>query len=219
VTLTDADLDARHAPLILEIMPFNLPKFPFDLDWHNPPEHWAIDSQNGLTITAGPQTDLFTDPANAKATDNAPAALFTPPDAQFILIAKVKVGFTSTYDAGTLQLRQRNDLWAKLCFEYSPQGKPMIVSVVTRGVSDDCNSTVIDGDEVYLRLLCTGQTIAFHYSLDGQFWNLVRYFTLDILSNPQVGFSAQSPTGQQCTVTFSGITYRAGTLSDIRSGE
>jgi regulation of enolase protein 1 (concanavalin A-like superfamily) len=200
-------------------MAFNLPQLPVELNWHNSPLYWAAEAANNLTITAGAQTDLFCDPANVNVTDTAPTALFTPPDAQFILSARVNVGFASTYDAGTLQLRQRSDLWAKLCFEYSPQGKPMIVSVVTRGSSDDCNSTVIEGNEVYLRLLCTGQIIAFHYSLDGQFWNLVRYFTLDILSNPQIGFSAQSPTGQQCTVTFSEINYRAATIGDIRSGE
>ena len=58
---------------------------------------------------------------------------------------------TATYDAGVLTLRRRDDLWAKLCFERSPQGEPMVVSVVTRGVSDDCNSFVVDGRSVWLR--------------------------------------------------------------------
>src|SRR5207342_974724 len=109
------------------------------------------------------------------------------------------------------------DLWAKLCFEYSPQHQPMIVSVVTRGVSDDCNSVVIGGREVYLRIAHTPRTTAFHYSLDGRYWQLVRYFTLGELHNLQVGFSSQSPTGQKCTAVFSKIHYRAGALKDNRN--
>jgi regulation of enolase protein 1 (concanavalin A-like superfamily) len=95
----------------------------------------------------------------------------------------------------------------------------MIVSVVTRGVSDDCNSVEIDGSEVYLRVARTPQTWAFHNSLDGRFWHFVRYFTLGKVDSPRVGFSAQSPTGAQCAAIFSEISYRAGSLRDLRNGE
>lgn len=197
---------------------FKLSPLPVELTWQNEPLDWKIE-QNVLSMTAGAMTDWFTDPANEDAKGNAPSALFTPPDADFSLSAKVKVDFASTYDAGVLRIHERDDLWAKLCFEYSPQGEPMVVSVVTRGVSDDCNSTVIDDTSVYLRLTRSGQTFAFHYSRDGQFWNLVRYFSLGALSNLQIGLSAQSPTGEKCAVTFSSIGYRQGKIDDIRSGE
>jgi hypothetical protein len=95
----------------------------------------------------------------------------------------------------------------------------MIVSVVTRGTSDDCNSVPIAGQTVYLRMARNAQTFAFHYSLDGRYWHMVRYFTLGSLGALQVGFSSQSPTGQQCRAVFSEINYRAGTLTDNRSGE
>jgi hypothetical protein len=36
-------------------------------------------------------------------------------------------------------------LWAKLCFELSPQHQPMIVSVVTWGTSGDCNAAPSTG--------------------------------------------------------------------------
>jgi hypothetical protein len=95
----------------------------------------------------------------------------------------------------------------------------MIVSVVTRGVSDDCNSAAIAGQEVYLRVACTAQTLAFHYSSDGRFWHFVRYFTLGDMTDLRLGFSSQSPTGDGCTSVFSEISYRAGALKDNRSGE
>ena len=198
---------------------FILPALPAELRWHIPPVDWRFDPATGLSITAGPKTDLFNDPAGTVVIDNAPCALMTPPDLNFVLSAKVSVGFASTYDAGALQIRVSEDRWAKLCFEYSPQGQPMVVSVVNRGVSDDCNSVVIDGHEVYLRVARTPRTLAFHYSTDGRFWHFVRYFSLGLTDVLQAGFSAQSPTGPGCRAVFSEIAYRPGTLSDNRSGE
>src|SRR5437764_9627418 len=92
--------------------------------------------------------------------------------------------------------------WAKLCFEYSPQGEPMVVSVVTRGVSDDCNSVVVKGDAVWLRIARIGKAYAFHASMDGSSWSFVRHFALGSDEDPEVGLEAQSPVGEGCTVRF-----------------
>ncbi len=197
---------------------FTLPSIPAQLDWSLPPLDWSASGET-LTIVAGPLSDLFTDPATGARYTNVPALLFTPPDANFLLSARVAVDFAADFDAGTLQVRVGEDLWAKLCFEYSPQGEPMVVSVVTRGASDDCNHVVIDGREVYLRIAVTPRTVAFHYSLDGARWHFVRYFTLGEVDRPRVGFSSQSPRGQRCVAVFSEIRYREGELSDNRSGE
>lgn len=198
---------------------FSLPILPTELRWQIPPLEWSLSPDKTLSIQAGPKTDLFNDPAGTIVIDNAPCALMTPPDPSFILSAKVSVAFGATYDAGALHIRVSDALWAKLCFEYSPQGQPMVVSVVNRGVSDDCNSVVIDGSEVYLRMARTPRTIAFHYSTDGRAWVFVRYFSLGMTDVVRVGFSAQSPTGAQCRAVFSEIAYRAGALANNRSGE
>ena len=199
--------------------PFTLPGIRADLHWQNPPADWSVEREGCLTILAGADTNWFIDPGGARIEDSAPCALFVPPDANFLLHAKVAVGFASTFDAGVLQVRERDDWWAKLCFEFSPQHQPMIVSVVTRGVSDDCNSEPIAGNEVYLRVAKTPRVLAFHFSRDGRRWNLVRYFTLGALENLRVGFSSQSPRGLGCKTVFSGVTYRPGSLRDFRSGE
>jgi regulation of enolase protein 1 (concanavalin A-like superfamily) len=198
---------------------FTLPAIPGELHWRNQPLAWKAGPGNDLTITAGAGTDWFVDPGGTYAKDDIPSALFTPPDANFLLSARLTVEFASAFDAGALQVRFRDDLWAKLCFEYSPQQQPMIVSVVTREMSDDCNSVVMDGQEVFLRIAQTPHTTAFHYSTDGRRWHFVRYFTLGKTSNLQAGFASQSPTGQRCTVVFSDIRYSAGSLGDRRSGE
>jgi uncharacterized protein len=198
---------------------FRLPTIPGEFQWHEPPEEWNFEPTRGLFILAGAQTDWFCDPAGNYVKDNAPSALVTLKDDNFLLSAKVSVVFTSAFDAGVFQIRVADGMWAKLCFEYSPQNRPMIVSVVTRGASDDCNSAEIDRAEIYLRVARTPQTLAFHYSLDGRDWRFVRYFTLGKLSSLRFGFSAQSPKGKKCAVVFSEMSYSLGSINDNRSGE
>jgi hypothetical protein len=200
-------------------MSLTLPSIPAILSWRNHPLPGEIETENQLRIIAGTNTDWFADPADGSAKTSAPVALFTPPDESFLFAAQVTVEFASTYDAGVLFVHERDDLWAKLCFEYSPQRQPTIVSVVTRDLSDDCNSAAIDANTVYLRIYRRAHIFAFHYSHDNRYWHLVRYFTLGRLDHLQIGFSAQSPAGTSCAVLFREINYRPGTLHDIRNGQ
>jgi len=197
---------------------FMLASIPHEFHWRNQPVAWHVDPEDTLTVTADAATDWFIDPAGAAAKNNAPSALFAPPDTRFRLSAKVSVAFASMFDAGVLEVYARDDLWAKLCFEYAPQRQPMIVSVVTRGMSDDCNSTPINGTDVYLRMARNAQAFAFHYSRDGHYWHLVRHFTLGAMEKLWVGVAAQAPTGDGCTAVFSAVTYQPGHLTDIRNG-
>lgn len=184
-----------------------------------PAESLETDGKNSLRLAAPAQTDWFFDPGGAVYKHDAPVALFLPPAQDFVLRARVTVEFRSTFDAGVLFVYGDETHWAKLCFEYSPQGQPMVVSVVTREVSDDCNSVTISGNRVYLRMHRQGRAWAFHFSPDGAFWHFVRYFNLGVQENVRVGFSAQAPTGQGCRVEFGEIEYQARTLADLRSGE
>ena len=190
---------------------------PLPLRWDTPPASWNIVDQATLTITAGARTDLFVDPQGTAETLNAPR-LLADVSGDFLLSARVTVGFAATFDAGVLLLYAGEGEWGKLCFEYSPQRQPMVVSVVTHGVSDDCNSFVVEGDQVWLRVARLGRAFAFHASTDGTFWHLVRHFALDAGETIAVGFSAQSPTGEACTATFDAIRYAPERLHDLRNG-
>lgn len=192
---------------------------PADLVWRLPPAGWANEPDGGFSIDAGPKTDLFTDPTTGSRTDSAPAALFVPPHASFLFSARVEPAFASTYDAAVLHAWINPDLWAKLCFEFSPQREQMIVSVVNRGVSDDCNSVPLASPAVFLRIVHLGPATAFHWSADGERWNLVRHFSLGAAEGLKIGFSSQSPTGKGCRSRFSRVRYAAGTLRDLRNGE
>lgn len=172
-----------------------------------------------LELAAGPRTDWFVDPRGETApVGNAPA-LVGAPSGDFTLAARVTVEFASTYDAGALVLFGHERSWAKLAFEFSPQREPMIVSVVTRDLSDDCNSFVVDGNSAWLRVSRIGRTFAFHASTDGSWWQLVRHFALEPGDELLAGFEAQSPLGEGCTAFFGDIRYETRTLPDIRSGD
>lgn len=195
----------------------NIPNLPHSLYWLNQPENWDLSPEGQLTITASAKTDWFIDPQGAVNVGNAPVLLFPAAD-PCLLSAQVMVNHVATYDAGVLLVYENPMAWAKFCLELSPQGLPTIVSVVTKGVSDDCNAFAVNGP-VYLRVSKLEQAYAFHVSQDGSNWNLIRYFKLDDNQNAQMGFLAQSPTGNGCTVSFRDIRFESRLLADIRSGE
>ncbi len=199
--------------------PVRIAALPMPLRWLRAPESWSVPDEGSLLVAAGPQTDWFVDPQRSTEPKlNAPA-LLGGASGDFLLSARVTVEFAGTYDAGVLVVHASDRLWGKLCFEFSPQREPMVVSVVTRDVSDDCNSFVVDGTSVWLRIARLGSAFAFHASLDGSNWNLIRHFALEATGDPSIGFAAQSPTGDGCAVRFEQIAYRAERLGDLRSGE
>jgi regulation of enolase protein 1 (concanavalin A-like superfamily) len=164
---------------------------------------------------------MFHDPAGSVRTLNAPRGLAVPPAGDFQLSARVSVDFGETYDAGALLVWVSDTHWAKLCFERSPQGETMAVSVITRGLSDDANGLVAPpGEPLWLRISRVGRAWAFHAHPDGQAWSFVRHFSLDETheDGATIGFEAQSPMGEGCTVTFDEITFVGETLADLRSG-
>lgn len=193
-----------------------LPLLPHPLHWLNQPDSWDISPEGQLTITARAKTDWFIDPGGAVDLSNAPALLF-PISGPCMLSAHVSVNHLATFDAGVLLVYEGPLAWAKLCLEFSPQGRPMIVSVVTKGISDDCNAFTVTG-AMYMRISKLEKAYAFHVSENGAEWNLIRYFRLEDDTNAQMGFLAQSPTGEGCTASFSGIRFEEKLLADIRSG-
>ncbi|MFC4062342.1 DUF1349 domain-containing protein [Planomonospora corallina] len=194
----------------------DLPAVPVPLRLLNRPESWKVEGEDTLVVGAGARTDLFSDPGGPDRFADAPA-LVGRLDGDFMLSARVRLDTRATYDAGVLLLYGDAGRWAKLCLELSPQGRPTIVSVVTRGVSDDCNSFPVEGDDVRLRISRIGTAFAFHADPGTGFWHLVRYFALD--GDLECGFLAQSPTGEGCTVRFEEIRFRAERLKGLRTGE
>ncbi|MFV2064280.1 MAG: DUF1349 domain-containing protein [Chloroflexota bacterium] len=178
---------------------------------------WRVTADRALTLEAGGRTDWFIDPDSGSITRNAPA-LVMPTEGSWMLSALVSADHRATFDAAVLVVHVSDNVWAKLCLELSPEGEVTVVSVVTQGFSDDCNSVPVHGAPTHLRISRLEHAFAFHYSTDGTHWNLVRYFSLGVDQGIDVGFLAQSPTGNGCTADFQVIEFVPDKLMHIRSG-
>jgi regulation of enolase protein 1 (concanavalin A-like superfamily) len=197
--------------------PLTLPNLPFTFHWQRAPERWHVAGDGSISIEAGAGTDLFVDPQGGAPLLDAPRLLGVPAG-DFQLSARVTVDFAATFDAGVLLLYASEAVWAKLCFERSPHGEPTVVSVVTRGVSDDANAFTSGARHIWLRVSRLGRAHAFHASADGAHWRFVRHFALEPADRLAVGFLAQSPTGAGCSAVFDSIGYSPERLTDLRSG-
>lgn len=202
--------------------PMTVPGIPFSLV-SNAPSVWTVDGPQ-VRADALPTSDIFIDPSGsglpADNPLNAATLMGELPPGDFTFRALVEVDFASTFDAGVLLLWFDEQHWVKLCFEYTPQGHPSVVSVVNRGVSDDNNHHVVEGNRVWLRMSRVGRVFALHASNDGARWDLLRVFRLDAPegSTATIGLEAQSPVGKGCRVVFSEIEFASRTLGQLRDG-
>ena len=190
---------------------------PGSAEWKNTAKALRIGG-NGFSIEAGKSTDWYISPVDRKETATAPILLFNPAS-NFVLSTKVSVGFKTQWDAGALFVYADERNWAKFALEMAVYKKPTIVTVVTRGVSDDCNSWSVDGNSVWLKIARTGDAFGFYASRDGRDWEMIRAFTFGHMANVRVGFSAQSPVGAGAAATFSDVNYAERQVGDIFTGE
>jgi regulation of enolase protein 1 (concanavalin A-like superfamily) len=198
-----------------------MPDLPFTLNPAGSPPCQVLRDGDTLTLTAAAKTDMFIDPGAAagEVLPDAGRLVGTPPEGDFRFSARVSPAFGAVFDAGVLLVYAGERHWAKLCYELSPRHVPTAVSVVTRGSSDDCNSFETGGEPLWLRVARIGHAWAFHASLDGDRWRMLRYFALGSSAGPvPVGLMPQSPTGAGCAVTFDQISFTAGAPADLRDG-
>jgi uncharacterized protein len=190
---------------------------PHPLFWENKPLSYSILNEN-LTIVAGEKTDMFRDPNVTYNTDNAPKLLFNA-DEDFVLSASIEHSFTNKWDGGAMIIKSDSLNWVKFCFEKDYTGARRVVSVVTKNISDDCNSVEISANKVFYKIAKAGNVVTLYYSTDGVKWFLVRHLQFDAKPGFRVGFLAQSPTGTKCEVKFSQIKYEKKKIKDPYAGE
>jgi regulation of enolase protein 1 (concanavalin A-like superfamily) len=191
---------------------------PGALRWQLAPVSWGRTAPDGVAVTAGPGTDLFVDPAGSAAQLSAPRALL-PVVGDYRFSARVSCGSAATFDAAVLLAWVAADRWVKLCLERSPAGVMTVVSVVTRGVSDDANGWPVPSGSTWLRVSRRGAATALHASADGGRWELVRHCAFDDGEPVQVGLLAQSPTGAGAVSRFEQVRFAPTGVEDIRGGE
>lgn len=191
-----------------------------------PPLYWtgvegdASFDGHRLTLRSAAGVDWTNSALGGDQQHAATALAFEAPAGDFTLAARIRVPAPrSTFDAGALALWRNSDHWAKVCNEYSPDGEPMVVSVVTNEFSDDCNSAPFSHESVWLRVARVGRAFAFHSSSDGRRWDFVRLFRLaGDVESLSVGFLAQAPTGDSCIVEFDAMSLSLRRIEDLRDG-
>lgn len=206
-----------------ELSMITIPALPFPVTPGGDAE-WRVRNESHLDTVASARTDYFVDPGYTAQKDeytrlNADTLLGQIPDGDFVFSARVSVDFANHFDAGVLLMWRDDRHWAKLCFEYSREGEPLIVSVVTRELGDDANAFSVHEGHAWLRIVRMAHIVAFHASADGEHWRMVRVFTFGPdLPFTHLGFLAQSPNGNGCAVHFDDINFSRELPADIRAG-
>jgi len=180
---------------------------------------------NEICIFAPKKSDYFcgfeTSATNGILPENLNNAPFyyTNLTGDFVMRAKVKHDFTYVYDSCTLMVMENLQVWGKLCFEYTDFNTRAVVSVVTNGVSDDANGCDVTVDELWLQVARKGNGFSFHYSLDGEKYKMVRFFSLPVGKTIKVGLVAQSPTGEGGHRFFEDFSIQNTILNNLREGK
>lgn len=176
-------------------------------------------SGGALTLTSKAKRDNFRDP-DGKLSNNTAPVLLTEVDNKkpFTLTAKITPTFGKTYDAGTLYIWVKDDLWLKLAMELDERNKTRMVSVRTTGTSDDNDHEVVTAKSVYMKISSDATTIGFYYSLDKKTWQLIRLFKNEYPSKLWVGISTQSPIGNGTSAVFEDISLTQKSISNFRLG-
>jgi regulation of enolase protein 1 (concanavalin A-like superfamily) len=164
-------VSAQHADSV------RIAAIPRGLFWENSPLNFSI-NKNQIIIVAGEKTDMFRDPNVTYNTDNAPKLLFEG-DENFVLTASIEHAFASKWDGGAIIIREDSLHWIKFCFEKDYTGAKRVVSVVTKGISDDCNSEKMISDKVFYKVAKAGNVITLYSSANGKNWFLVRHLQFD----------------------------------------
>ncbi len=178
---------------------------------------WISETRDLIEIEAPGKTDFFIDVLGTVEKNDAPFYYETC-TGDFTVRTRVTPLFQKTYDAGGILVLDSTQKWIKLEFELTDLGYPSIVSVVTDGVSDDCNGERAALESMWLKVARRGDVFALHFSEDGKKWKMSRLFRLKMKKTLKVGIEVQSPRGRGCTACFSTPIFKPEAPKDLRKG-
>jgi uncharacterized protein len=195
-----------------------LPGITFTRSLNGAAAHAKVE-EGRLTLASEARRDNFRDP-DGKLSNNTAPVLLTEVDNKkpFTLTAKITPTFLKTYDAGTLYIYVKDDLWLKMAMEMDERHKTRMVSVRTMGTSDDNNHDVVTSKSVYMKISSNTETVGFYYSLDKKTWQLIRLFRNEYPASIWVGISTQSPQGNGTSTVFEDLLLTQQSISDFRLG-
>ena len=193
--------------------------------------HWinegeVVLEENRIIMMAPALTDFFCGGETTSEEGILPESLCNAPyyyteiDGDFVLKVKVSHEFRETYDSASVMVMHDMTNWAKCCYELTDFGTHAAVSVVTiNGESDDANGCNLEGNTAWLQVCRVGNNFAFHYSLDGVNFYMMRYFHMPETKTIKVGLLAQAPTGNGGKRIYENLSIEHITVKNIRAGE
>lgn len=183
-------------------------------------EQMTVDAAGKIELTAGAETDFFTEPGQPpydKA--NAPLLLRSVDNTKpFTFSFKTTPVQTVKYDAGMAFIYVDDHHWLKFAFEADERMKTRMVTVKTKDFSDDNNHDVVQSPSVFLKISSDTKVVGFYYSVDGQNWQLVRVFKNEYPANLKIGIGTQSPVGKGNKSVFEDLRFTMESVKDFRMG-
>ena len=205
-----SEVTHKDGKLAIDSLPFSL-ESPLELGT-------ASVRNKALVLNAKQGTDLYANTDGTELADRTPRVLFQP-TGDFIFSAKVTAAFKQPFDGGALIVYRDQANWAKLLFGMSKTGSAGISSTVAKGAGDDAHHGTREGSEVYLKVVRRKDMFVFYTSADGKNWSMVRSFGMPARASIKVGFSSQSPRGDEFSALFSDITFKSATFKNFWQGE
>ena len=202
----------------------NIPKTEFnitgevvsELNWMNQPKSLTV-NDGSLKITVDKGTDFFNDPGDSSVVASAPF-IYKEVKGDFVVKALVQPGFSSQWNAVALMLHLDSLNWIKFAFENSDATGPGIVSVVTKGTSDDANGVILNREmRVWLAMARKGNIYSMHWSKDGTDFKMARLTSMPNQDLVKIGIEAQSPVGESVTHEVLFFEIKETTVEDIRN--
>lgn len=183
-------------------------------------------SDNYIEIDAPAESDFFCNNGAVSEEGITPESLcnapfyYTEVRGDFVMRVKVSHDFKDTYDSSSVMVMLDMKTWAKACFEKTDFDTHAAVSVVSRnGECDDANGCNIDGNTIWLQITRVGRSFAFHYSIDGEHYYMMRFFNLPAEDSVKVGLLAQAPQGDGGIRIYEDLSIENKTVKNIRFGE
>ena len=194
-----------------------------EFQWMNPSEMKKRGAR--IEIMATPQSDFFCNSGSVSEEGITPESLsnapyyYTEMEGDFVLQVRVSHDFRDIYDSASVMVMVDLQNWAKACFEKTDFGTHAAVSVVTKhGESDDANGCNLEGNAAWLKVCRVDNTFSFHYSMDGERFYMMRFFSLPADRKVKVGLLAQAPTGNGGARVYENLSLESRTVRNIRFG-
>lgn len=189
-----------------------------DLQWENEPAEYTIEKAE-LIVKAPKDSDFFINPEDLSVAASAPV-LYKEISGDFVATTWVSPDMTSVWNAAGLLLMIDSDHWIKLVFENSDATGPGIVTVTTRGVSDDANGVRLNNRaKIGLKMVRKGNNYAMYWAEEGKGYKMARLSAMPASDAVKIGLEAQCPAGEEAIHKFHYFSIESKTVKDLRKGE